>query len=85
MHPDSSTIAELTGCTPEQAQAALEALITKGWAPPSDITEPAANSATVEPARRQSYATSQVTQGRPTTRGLTAGQAGCGEPAVAAP
>jgi ribonuclease HI len=51
MYPDSGIIAGLTGCTPEQAQAALEALIGKGWAPPSDGTEhPATNSEAVEPA-----------------------------------
>jgi ribonuclease HI len=50
LHPHTGIIAELTGCTPKQAQAALDALIGKGWAPPctaavAEAAEPAARSA----------------------------------------
>jgi ribonuclease HI len=50
MHPHTGIIAELTGCTPKQAQAALDALIGKGWAPPrqpwcTEAAEPATPSA----------------------------------------
>jgi len=49
-HPDSGIIAALTGCAPEQAQAALEALVANGWTPPSTVTLPAADPEVVEQA-----------------------------------